>query len=238
MNELEDERDFLLRSLEDLEAEHAAGDIEPDDYQALRDDYTARAAHVLRSIDEGKASFEAARRPRSAARTIAVVAAVAAVALTAGLLVAQTAGRRDPGQTLTGDVDQTLRERLNECLSGERTAPPVDTLKCYDSILDEDAANVGALTYRGWFLVRAGGELVDKGLEYLDRATAIDPAYPDPYVFRAVAYARQQRTTDALAQLDKFDALNAPPDAQALADTLRTQLESAPTSTTTTTTTN
>ena len=48
---LEEERDFLLRSLDDLEREHDAGDIDETDYEGLRDDYTVRAATVLRSLD-------------------------------------------------------------------------------------------------------------------------------------------------------------------------------------------
>jgi hypothetical protein len=49
---LEEERDFLLRSIEDLEAERAAGDIDESDYRALHDDYTARAARVLRRLEQ------------------------------------------------------------------------------------------------------------------------------------------------------------------------------------------
>ena len=49
--ELEEERDFLLRSLADLEAEHDAHDIDDVDYRNLKDDYTARAAAVLRALE-------------------------------------------------------------------------------------------------------------------------------------------------------------------------------------------
>jgi len=48
--ELEAERDFLLRSLDDLDVEFDAGDLEPKDYLALKEDYTARAAAVLRRL--------------------------------------------------------------------------------------------------------------------------------------------------------------------------------------------
>ena len=41
---MEEERDFLLRSLDDLDAEHRAGDLDDHDYDELRDDYTVRAA--------------------------------------------------------------------------------------------------------------------------------------------------------------------------------------------------
>lgn len=50
--ELEDERDFLLVSLDDLDTERQAGDLDDDDYNTLRDDYTARAAAVLRRLQD------------------------------------------------------------------------------------------------------------------------------------------------------------------------------------------
>lgn len=63
---LRDERAFLLRSLQDLEAERQAGDLDPDDYEALRSRYTARAAAVLRALEAPAAaggSDEAGDRP-------------------------------------------------------------------------------------------------------------------------------------------------------------------------------
>ncbi len=58
--ELEEERDFLLRSLDDLEAERAGGDLEEDDYRSLQGDYTARAATVLRRLQHLEEPAEAA----------------------------------------------------------------------------------------------------------------------------------------------------------------------------------
>ncbi len=51
--QLEAERDFLLKSLDDLEAERAAGGIDEESYQALHDDYTARAAATIRTLRDG-----------------------------------------------------------------------------------------------------------------------------------------------------------------------------------------
>lgn len=48
---LEDQRRFLLRSLADLDAERAAGDLGEEDYVELRDHYTAKAAAVLRRLE-------------------------------------------------------------------------------------------------------------------------------------------------------------------------------------------
>lgn len=56
LDELNEQRDFLLCSLEDLEAERDAGDLDDADYQALRDSYTARAAAVLRAIESATTS--------------------------------------------------------------------------------------------------------------------------------------------------------------------------------------
>ena len=50
LDALAEERDFLLSSLRDLDAEHDAGDIDDVDYETLRDDYTVRTAQVLRAI--------------------------------------------------------------------------------------------------------------------------------------------------------------------------------------------
>jgi len=78
---LEEQRAFLLTSLRDLEAEHDVGDVDENDYEQLKDDYTARAAAVIRSIDSHH-QLVAARAPRTSwSRRILVLAAVAAVAL-------------------------------------------------------------------------------------------------------------------------------------------------------------
>lgn len=94
---LEEQRDFLLRSITDLDQEHAAGDLEDGDYQSLKDDYTARAAEVLRAIEQQKQGFAQARRPRSAPRTAMIIAGVLAFGLVAGWAVARPWGRERPG---------------------------------------------------------------------------------------------------------------------------------------------
>ncbi len=68
LSTLEEERDFLLRSLRDLDAEREANDLDDVDYQTLRDDYTARAADVLRAIEVRKRGGGAPPPPRGAGR--------------------------------------------------------------------------------------------------------------------------------------------------------------------------
>ena len=84
-----DEVDFLLRSLDDLDAEHDAGDLDDDDYQLLRDGYTARAAEVLRAREEHRPSEPVEDSGRSLRTTAVWIVGV--------LLVAGIAGSRSSG---------------------------------------------------------------------------------------------------------------------------------------------
>jgi tetratricopeptide (TPR) repeat protein len=51
LRDLEEERDFLLRSISDLDRELAANDLTASDHRRLRDGYTARAADVIRRLE-------------------------------------------------------------------------------------------------------------------------------------------------------------------------------------------
>jgi uncharacterized protein (TIGR02996 family) len=100
---LESERDFLLRSIADLDKERAAGNLDDDRYESLKGDYTARAAAVLRSIEEGR-DARPAPPPAPKKRTLATGGAVLAFVLVAALALAAAAGKRHDGQTITGNA--------------------------------------------------------------------------------------------------------------------------------------
>ncbi len=100
---LESERDFLLRSIADLETEREAGNLDEDRYRALKDDYTARAAAVLRSIEEGRDAMPApAPVPRR--RKLWTGGAVLVFVVVAALALAAATGQRREGQTATGNA--------------------------------------------------------------------------------------------------------------------------------------
>src|SRR3954466_14643980 len=87
LEELEDEREFLLRSLDDLDNELVAGNIDPDTYRVLHDDYTARAAAVIQSITDGVDRKSAAeKRVPSLMRFLTIGGIVVFAALAAVLL--------------------------------------------------------------------------------------------------------------------------------------------------------
>ncbi len=214
---LEDERDHLLASLADLDREHAAGDLDDDDLETLRDDYTARTAAVLRALDGDATDARPAdarpadARPDDVAGSGAagprrwqgplVVAAVLLLALGAGVLVARSSGQRGAG-TLTGN-DDTVRARLANCQPLAFSDPEAG-VECYEDLLAESPDNVEALTYQGWALVRSGR--VVEGSERFDRVVELDESFPDVHVFRAVVAAR---AADAARQRGDREAATA-----------------------------
>jgi tetratricopeptide (TPR) repeat protein len=215
---LEEQRRFLLQSLNDLEREREAGDLDHDDYVTLKDDYTARAAAVLRAIDEGKADISGQRqaRPRSTRLTALVVAGVAAVAIAGGVLVAASSGQRVPGQAVTGAVPSNVDDRLSRAQQLLSQGKAVDALKLYDQVLKQEPANAQALTFRGWILEAAG--LHDQALESLGKAVAADPTFAMAHYFRgAVLLQGKDDPAAAVPEFEAFLATNPPPEAAATA---------------------
>lgn len=170
---LESERDFLLRSIADLETEREAGNLDEERYRALKDDYTARAAAVLRSIEEGRDAGPApAPVPRK--RKLFTGGAVLAFIVVAGLLLNAAAGKRHDGQTITGnaqssgaqsgDARRAALERQVQDHPDDPTAHLVyaryllevqdwtEAVKQYLAAAKLDPKNPEANAYAGWML--------------------------------------------------------------------------------------
>jgi tetratricopeptide (TPR) repeat protein len=219
---LHEERSFLLRSLDDLEREHDAGDVDDHDYETLRDDYTARAAAVIRAIESHEQRGAAGRRPRSWRRTALIVAGVAVFAVVAGVLVAQASGRREAGETLTGDIRQSTRMQLADAVQLANAGDYEGAIEVYDEVLDQDPRNAEALAYKGWFLFLDGDPA---GLDSLIAAAEADPDFPDTHAFMAIILARSGRPDEALVALDRLDALDPPAEITELVAPVRAQVE-------------
>jgi cytochrome c-type biogenesis protein CcmH/NrfG len=184
--ELEEERDFLLRSLDDLEAERAAGELDDHDYRNLKDGYTARAAEVLRALDEHRAVRDRAAADAPAGprwrRPVAVLV-VLALAVGAGLTVAAAAGSRKPGETATGGTGSTAASsRLTEAARVARDDPR-RALDLYDAVIKDDNRNVEAWAERALLLASLGvginqPGLLDEAHRSIDTALKLEPQSP------------------------------------------------------------
>ncbi len=210
-DELEEERDFLLASLRELELERDAGELSARDYQALHDDYTARAAVVLRALEQrparpGRPRPEQVRTRRPLAITIGVVLVIAALT---GATVVMFSGQRRAGAPITGSLPDTPSGKMQQALQMESEGKAADALKIYDDLLKADPRNVQALAYRGWLLKRAG--LPDLALAALDQAVAIDPKFPDAHFFRGmVLYQDRNDPAGGVAEFRLFLSNNPP----------------------------
>jgi cytochrome c-type biogenesis protein CcmH/NrfG len=163
--ELESERDFLMRSLDDLELERSSGGIDEESYALLHDDYTARAAATIRALRDGVDARVSAPRAASPKRRVAVVALVVVFAVAAGVALAAAVGVRLPGETSSGnaqsEVVDAIGRRITE-LQDQVNANPDD----YDLRLD---------------LADAYEENNDlaTAIEQWDAAVTIDPNRPE-----------------------------------------------------------
>lgn len=214
--ELEQERRFLLRSLGDLDREHDVGDVDEHDYVTLRDGYIARAAVVLRAIEQGRASVPTKQR-RSPLRVAAWVMATLAVAAVSGWLLAQASGQRLAGQTITGGQPaDEVAVRLAEARSKLGTDPS-GAITGYQRVLELEPNNAEAITYSGWLVTLDGSQKGDDGqvqlgIKTLYIAADLDPGYADPRCLLAVALGR----------------LSTPPDLEGARTEARACLDSSP----------
>lgn len=215
------ERDFLLRSLADLEAERAAGELTEDRYRQLHDRYTVQAATVLRALDRIEQSpIPVNPRYRRGRRAVVAAVAVAAVAAAGGALLLDAAGEREPGQTITGNA-QSGPTGLDSLARAARQRPEdpdaqlayasalmaedrlVDALKAFDTAARLDPANPAPHAYGGWIVFLAG--LTDDAMTRLDAAVAADPEYPDARFFRGMVLLRgREDEPAALAELREY----------------------------------
>lgn len=207
---LEDERDHLLTSIGDLDREHEAGDVDDHDYRVLRDEYTARAARVIRSLEAGRVAVVAPTgRRRSWSGRAAWILGTAVLAVVAVAAVLWATGDRDAGQEATGDVRAGVTSLLNDAGAALGDGDLDAARDLYDQVLELQPSNAEALTYRGWSAFQQGD--AEAAATDLADAVAADPDYPDARVFRAVVALRGGDPTTAAAELVAFDRLDAPP---------------------------
>lgn len=234
---LEEQLDFLLDSLRDLDRELDAGDIAPDDHAALRADYTARAAAIARQLGgteiDSPDDTPPLRRPRWHAAVAVMV--VAALALGSGWYVAASAGQRLPGQSASGGTEQSTASLLATARQ-LNFSDPSKAITLYTDVLRTDPDNVEALTYRAWIVAltarNAEGDIRKVAyatvLSDLLRARRADPSYPDAACFLGITYFRfLDDARRAKPQIDECRANNPPQEVQQFVKGIADQVDAA-----------
>lgn len=220
-----DERAFLERSLADLDAEHAAGDLDDADHAALRARYEAKLA----------AARTAPPAPRTPAFVVGVGAAVVLFAVAAGVLLASSVGRRSADGTITGEdvsapgttsvVVPELPAALQACVDlVDGQAAGGDVIDCFQGYTRANPGDPDGWSEFALYVIQegmaAGGnqDLYDAGEGFLGQALAVDPDNVKARVYLAVFLDRTGRADEAAEQLALLEGADIPPDLQPLVD--------------------
>ena len=133
------------------------------------------------------------------------ISLVCVVAIGSGLLVAKTAGSRNSGDAISGEIRMSPRTLLIEA----SVAPREEAMEIYNQVLELQPSNAEALAYRGWMLW-LGGES-ENSLSDIESSIVFDPAYPDARAFRSIINFREGKILEASEDLLLLDSLNSSP---------------------------
>ncbi len=210
---LQVERDHLLASLDDLDSELAAGDIDELDYVTLKNDYTARAAILTRVLD-GAPVKRVKRASSPLGRKVMWSLGVVLLAGFAAFAMVEFSGARGANDTASGEIRLSSASLLNDAANEFRLGNVDRAIELYGDVLEESPTNVEAFTYRGWLQYQSGN--VEAAMADFDEAVAFEPDYGDVRVFRAIVALDAEDYVTASAELAAFDESNPTAIAQSL----------------------
>lgn len=234
---LNDEREFLIRSLDDAERERAAGDLSEADYAVLvnRDrrklagveaelaqlgpDLTDRAATAGDSAPTG-GEEEVKPNERREWRRIGIIACCFLIVAGAVLLVSHALQSSSPGQPVSGSTslprDQLIEEELNTAESFMSQNEDEPALQLFGKVLQEDPTDPEALADFGWLTWRAGEtyKAVDYekiGVAALKKAVRVAPSFYKGHLYYGLVLFYQDKNYKAAAgQFTEFLADDPP----------------------------
>jgi hypothetical protein len=233
---LTDEREFLQRSLDDADREHAAGDLSDEDHAVLVGRDTARLAEVVAELaalgpepaaEEPEMLADSApvpeRPPWPLWRRLGVVAACLLIVLGAGVLVAHFVQARQPGQASSGGVTlsqaQLIEQQLQQALVQNNKGHTTAALELYNKVLSEDPSNPAALAYAGYLQWNVGtsahvAQLIRIGRAEIQTAVKDSPSYYQGHLFYGLVLENQDHNhAAAVTQFNEFVA-DGPPAAE------------------------
>jgi tetratricopeptide (TPR) repeat protein len=226
---LNDQREFLLRSIADSEREHDAGDMATADYEVLRQRDEVRLAEVDAELEAlGPAvplpsePVDATVRPRrfSTRRRVGIVASCLLIAAGAGILVNHAVNPALPGQPVSGSVTITKEQQIGDELQQadilNNQGKGQAALQLYDKVLGEDPNDPRALAASGWLEWNYGSAgrsttLMTAGRKAEEKAIRSAPTYYAGHLFLGLIELNQDHNTSgAIDEFTKFLADHPP----------------------------
>jgi hypothetical protein len=228
---LEDEREFLLRSIDDAAREHDAGDLSDADYDVLAARDRSRLADVEAelaalgpevAVDAGAAVPEATPRRRYGTwRRVGIVVFCLFILAGAVILVDHAVSPAAPGQAPTGTVTLSKAQKIEDQLAAAavlaNNGEDEQALQVYNQVLTEDPEDPYALAAGGWLEWNAGvtgksATLVRAGRQAEEKAVRVAPQFYGGHVYLGLIMLDQDdNPAGAITQFTAFlhDASNA-----------------------------
>ncbi len=193
---LNDQRDFLLRSIDDAERELLAGDLSKGDYDVLLLRDQTRLAEVEAELaalgpapragsnteysdqppsgtEPQKEASSSPRRRLSPWRRVGVVVACLFIITGLVILVDHAVSPSLPGQPVSGSITeskvQLIEQQLAEADILNNKGEAVQALQLYDKVLSEDPSDPNALAASGWLEWNYGTEAKIKAIRNVGR---------------------------------------------------------------------
>lgn len=236
--QLQEQREFLLKSLRDLEQEHKFGDLDDQDFESLRKDYVSRTALVIKQIESFNSDKQVPQqepKQKSFRRSAITTLVVLVFASLAGWFVAAQSGQRLSGDSLAGSIEDSTASILSRARATNFVDPKA-AIELYTEVLAIDPDNVEALTYRAWLLAlisrNAGDEVKQLAFSSasndLKRAIALDSEYPDAHCFLGITLFRLAGDPQgAKEQLTICSAKNPPAEVKGFVDSIVAEVDAA-----------
>ncbi len=212
---LNDEREFLRRSLDDAEREHAAGDLSDDDLAVLVRRDQARLDDVeaaLRRLGPAPTTTEEAATEAPAARTgspwrlLGIVGCCVLIVVGVVILVVHATQTRLPGQAASGSITQSqaqlIEQQLGEAETFRDANQTLAALELYNKVLSEDPKDPDALANAGWLQWKSGfadhaATVTEKGRQEVAEAVRLAPSSYEAHLYLGVIDINQDHNAAA-----------------------------------------
>ena len=231
-----DQRQFLLRSIDDAERERLAGDLSPDDYDVFLRRDQARLAEVEAALaalgpsphDETTTmlSEEAevtTRRRLGTGRTVGIIVACLLIFTGLVILVNHAVNPSLPGQAVSGSITESKVELIEQELADAATlnnnGDGVQALQLYDRVLSQDPTDPNALAASGWLEWNYGeagksSKSMQAGRRAEENAIKLAPTYFAGHLFLGLILLNQDHNVaGAIGEFTKLLA-DHPPNAE------------------------
>lgn len=195
LEELHSERDALYQAIRELELDYQTGKLSQEDYRALRRDYQAKAARLLKRLDAlGASAGVTAQAPQRIAgqpakplvsgrlSTALWAVGILGVGIALGFLLHRSLFSGNPTRAMTPAAPrqgamslEMIRGMLAAAHQSLEQGRYSEAIAAYKAILDRDPRNVEAITHLGIVAGMAGH--TDTALQAFDKALAVDPSY-------------------------------------------------------------